>query len=302
MGYSKYFEDILEKCNENMENTLPSQQEHSEGKTARRSNVSDAVAAKRFSESKASQNPVPPKAGDQKRISGQTTHLVSAKRFAGPERVTSLRYIDCEYPVLPTSCTGFLSSNPVSFYKEKYRVSKTARGLKPDSAEIRALLGSNNALSVLDICKIITRKYSDSEICLGDLVYFARILHSDKDFERADNTSVKEYKPGNVKKFARDIGTGRFHELPVECFRLKWSFAGGIKNFAVPYSELDVAKNTKKQIAAAIVAEDKHGTAESVARKMLLFYQKHEEPSAYLVLKVFMYLSRLKKVLRWERG
>ena len=302
MGYSKYFEDIEEERFENMKNRVFSQQGHPELRSASRRNAAGAAAVKSFSRPETRKSSVPRKAGGKKWACRQTDkHLIPAKRLPGPEIVKSLDYIHCRYNLTSAACNTFLAANPVSFYRERYRLSKTASGSDPDAEKIKALLKGNKALSVDDICRILTREHKDKNICLGDLVYFASILRRNKDFAKAEDPNRNNLEIQALSNFAENLDCSRLHELPVECYGLKWVFVGDPESFIVSAYERSKRENTKNHMAEVIVAQEQRGTAESVARKLLSRYGLHAEPSAYFAAKVFMYLWDL-KVLRWERS
>lgn len=207
------------------------------------------------------------------------------------ETVADWEYIDCKYPV-NSGFNSFLGNHEASFGREMYKLSDITDDAHYDTSSIRSVFHSNEALQVIEICTRLIQEPNLYNIALGDLVYVANILQRDKGFKTVSIATSKDYKLGTYRQFASFVDINKLNKIPSNYASFAWKVRDKRK-ILIPYFNLDAKKHTEKQIIESVVDHFEHCSTATVADELLYLYKNGEDPSAFFVAKVFMYLSQM---------
>ena len=212
------------------------------------------------------------------------------KRKPKEEKVADWEYLDCKYPV-SSGFNSFLGNHEASFGREIYKLSGLADA-HGDVSALTAIFRGNEALQPIDVCTRLVGEQNLYNIALGDLVYVANVLQRRKEFKKVSIGTSKKYKLGTYKNFASFVDINMLHRIPSNYASISWKVRDKRKTL-VPYFSLDAKKHSEKQIIEAVVDHFEHCSTEAVAEELLYLYKNGEDPSAFFVAKVFMYLSQM---------
>lgn len=202
-------------------------------------------------------------------------------------------YIECKYPV-SNGFYSFLGDNEASFGREIYKLSGKEDETYDISA-IKAVFHGNEALQVIDVCTRLFGEQNLYNISLGDLVYIANIMKRNKGFKKVSVETKKNFKLGTYKQFASSVDINKLYSIPSNYATFSWKIKDRRRNL-VPYFSLDTKRHNEKQIIESIVNYFGHCTTDIVAEELLYLYKNGEDPSAFFVAKVFMYLSQMESL------
>lgn len=204
------------------------------------------------------------------------------------------QYIDCKYSV-SSGFNSFLGNHAASFGRELYKLSGIDDDAHYDTSAIKAAFHGNEALQVVEVCARLMNEQNLYNIALGDLVYVANILQRDKGFKTVSIGTSKDYKLGTYKQFASFVDINKLHLIPSNYSSFAWKVRDKRRSF-IPYFNLDPKKHSEKQIIESVVDHFEHCTTATVADELLYLYKDGEDPSAFFVAKVFMYLSQMESL------
>lgn len=204
------------------------------------------------------------------------------------------QYLDCKYSV-SSGFNSFLGNHAASFGRELYKLSGIDDDAHYDASVIKAVFHANEALQVVEVCARLMNEQNLYNIALGDLVYVANILQRDKGFKTVSIGTSKDYKLGTYKQFASFVDINKFHLIPSNYSFFAWKIRDKRRSF-IPYFNLDSKKHSEKQIIESVVDHFEHCTTATVADELLYLYKDGEDPSAFFVAKVFMYLSQMESL------
>ena len=200
-------------------------------------------------------------------------------------------YIEGKFPV-NSGFNSFLGNHESTFGREMYKLSGISDDAHYDMSSIKAVFHGNEALQVIEVCTRLLGEQNLYNIALGDLVYVANILQRDKGFKTVSIGTSKDFKLGTYKQFASFVDINRLHTIPSNFASFSWKVRGKRKKL-IPYFDLDAKKHNEKQIIESVVDHFEHCTTATVADELLYLYKDGEDPSAFFVAKVFMYLSQM---------
>ena len=200
-------------------------------------------------------------------------------------------YIEGKFPV-NSGFNSFLGNHESTFGREMYKLSGILDDAHYDTSSIRAVFHGNEALQVIEVCTRLLAEQNLYNIALGDLVYIANILQRDKGFKTVSIGTSKDFKLGTYKQFASYVDINRLHAIPSNFVSFSWKVRDKRKKL-IPYFDLDAKKHNEKQIIESIVDHFEHCSTATVADEILYLYKDGEDPSAFFVAKVFMYLSQM---------
>ena len=209
-------------------------------------------------------------------------------------------YIPCRYPV-HIGFNSFLGNNAATFGREYYKLSKKADGTHEGANEIKTAFHKNEALQATEICARLLNEQNLYNISLGDLVYVASILQRDKAFVPVTIGTKKDYRLGTLRKFAPLIDVERLSEIPSNYNSLSWRIKDKSKK-TIPYFDLKKMNVTENQIIESVVGYYDHCTTDTVADELLYYRRNGEDPSAFFVTKVFMYMSQMDSLVIESRN
>ena len=218
-------------------------------------------------------------------------------RYVKKEAITQHNdwdYIDCKFPISP-GFNSFLGSHAATFEKEMYKLSDMVDDTRYDTSAIKTVYHGQEALEIKEVCARVLGERNLYNIALGDLVHIARILQSDKGFKTVSLATSKNYKLGTYAQFAPSMDISKLHNIPSNYATFSWHLRDKSKNLA-PYFYLDTQKHSVNQIIESTVDHFEHCSTADVAEELLYRYKNGEDPSAYFVAKVFMYLSQMESL------
>ena len=204
------------------------------------------------------------------------------------------QYLDCKYSV-SSGFNSFLGNHTASFGRELYKLSGIDDDAHYDTSIIKGVFHGNEALQVVEVCARLMNEQNLYNIALGDLVYVANILQRDKGFKTVSIGTSKDYKLGTYKQFASFVDINKLHLIPSNYSSFAWKVRDKRRSF-IPYFNLDPRKHSEKQIIESVVNHFDHCTTATVADELLYLYKDGEDPSAFFVAKVFMYLSQMESL------
>ena len=200
-------------------------------------------------------------------------------------------YIEGKFPV-NSGFNSFLGNHESTFGREMYKLSGILDDAHYDTSSIRAVFHGNEALQVIEVCTRLLEEQNLYNIALGDLVYIANILQRDKGFKTVSIGTSKDFKLGTYKQFTSYVDINRLHAIPSNFASFSWKVRDKRKKL-IPYFDLDAKKHNETQIIESIVDHFEHCSTATVADEILYLYKDGEDPSAFFVAKVFMYLSQM---------
>lgn len=200
-------------------------------------------------------------------------------------------YIEGKFPV-NSGFNSFLGNHESTFGREMYKLSGISDDAHYDTSSIRAVFHGNEALQVIEVCTRLLGEQNLYNIALGDLVYVANILQRDKGFKTVSIGTSKDFKLGTYKQFASFVDINRLYTIPSNFASFSWKVRDKRKKL-IPYFDLDAKKHNEKQIIESVVDHFEHCSTATVADELLYLYKDGEDPSAFFVAKVFMYLSQM---------
>ena len=206
--------------------------------------------------------------------------------------IADWKYIDCKYPV-NNGFTSFLGNHEASFGRELYKISDITGN--SDISAIGSVFHGREALQTIEVCARLMQEHNLYNIALGDLVYIASILQKDKSFKTVSIETGKKYNLGTYKQFASFVDVNMLHKIPANYASFEWKLHDK-RNTLIPYFSLDVEIHSEKEIIETVVDYFEHCTTEMVAEELLYLYKNGEDPSAFFVAKVFMYLSQMDSI------
>lgn len=206
------------------------------------------------------------------------------------ELVKNWESVPCRYPV-HGGFNSFLGNNAATFGREYYKLSDKSSGSYGDTDEIKTIFHKDEALQATEICSRLLNENNLYNIALGDLVYVANILQRDKSFVSVTIGTKKNYRLGTLRKFLPLSNVDGLSEIPSNYNSLSWRIKDKSKKL-IPYFKLN--KNSQEnQIIESVVDYYDHCTTETVADELLFFRKNGEDPSAFFVAKVFMYMTQM---------
>ncbi len=200
-------------------------------------------------------------------------------------------YLECKYPV-SSGFNSFLGNHEASFGREMYKCSEIEGSIHPDIRAIKAVFHGNEALQVIEVCTRLIGEPNLYNIALGDLVYVANLLQRNKDFKIVSIRTTKNYKLGTYKQFNSLINTDKVSQIPSNYASFTWKIRDKRKAL-IPYFSLDAKKHSEREMIESIIDHFEHCTTDTVADELLYLYKNGEDPSAFFVAKVFIYLSQM---------
>ena len=204
-------------------------------------------------------------------------------------------FLDCKYPV-NRGFNSFLGNHGASFGREMYKISSFYGDAYDDISEVRAVFHGSEALSVMEVASRLLQEENLYNIPLGDIVYVANILGKKKNgFKTVSIRTGKVYKLGTYKGFDSFVDTYEMNRIPSNYASFSWKVRDKKKNL-IPYFKLSKEEHTEKQIIESVVDHFDHCTTETVADDLLCLYKDGEDPSAFFVAKVFMFLSQMESL------
>ena len=173
-----------------------------------------------------------------------------------------------------------------------YKLSGSVDDTHYDTDEIRTAFHGKEALQVTEVCARVLGEQNLYNIALGDMVHIAHILQWDKGFKTVSITTAKDFKLGTYAQFAPSVDVNKLHNIPSNYATFSWRLKDKRRTIA-PYFHLDAEKHSVNQIIESIIDRFEHCSTAIVAEELLYLYKDGEDPSAYFVAKVFMYLSQM---------
>lgn len=206
------------------------------------------------------------------------------------EKKNDWKYISGKYSV-NSRFNSFLGNHTSSFGREMYKLSGVD-DFYDGVNEIKKVFHKNEALQVIEVCARLLNEQNLYNIALGDLVYVANILQRCKAFKTVLVGTKKDYKLGTYNQFAPLVDINKIHTIPSNYSTFSWQIKDKRKNL-IPYFKLDAKKHNENQIIESVVEHFEHCTTERVADELLYLFKNGEDPSAFFVAKVFMYMSQM---------
>lgn len=228
-------------------------------------------------------------------IDNQRTKRTSYNKIEKEEPKNEWDHLQCKYSV-NSGFNSFLGNHSASFGRELYKLSGINDYSHFGAKEVKKAFHGNEALQVVEVCSILVGEQNLYNISLGDLVYVSNILERDKAFKKVSIKTANSYRLGTFKKFDSNINIKKFPLIPANYNTFSWSIRNKSKRL-IPYFNLDVDKHNKIEIIESVVQHFEHCTAEIVADELLYFYKNGEDPSAFFVAKVFMFMSQMESLV-----
>ncbi len=111
-------------------------------------------------------------------------------------------------------------------------------------------------------------------------------------FREVSIETKKDYQLGTYKKFGNEINLNKLDSIPANYSSISWRIKDKRKK-TIPYFDLKKANSTYIQIIESVVNYYDHCTTDRVADELLYYLKNGEDPSAFFVAKVFMYMSQM---------